>query len=47
MFTLCWTPEAKAAFEDLRDKAKASLASRPEEGEGEVLKRRRTVQTGA
>ena len=28
MFTLCWTPGAKAAFEDLRDKAKASLASR-------------------
>jgi hypothetical protein len=28
MFTLVWTPEAKAAYDELKAKAKASLASR-------------------
>jgi hypothetical protein len=28
MFTLIWTPEAKAAYSELKAKAKASLASR-------------------
>ena len=28
MFTLCWTPEAKAAYDQLKAKAKASLDSR-------------------
>ncbi len=35
MFTLIWTPEAKAAYDRLKAKAEASLASRQEKGKGE------------
>jgi hypothetical protein len=32
MFTLSWTPEAQAAYDELKAKAKASLAARQEVG---------------
>jgi hypothetical protein len=38
MFTLVWTPEAKAAYDELKAKAKASLASRRTAGKGKSSK---------
>ena len=38
MFALIWTPEAKAAYDRLKAKAEASLASRQEKGKGKSSK---------
>jgi hypothetical protein len=38
MFTLVWTPEAKAAYDELKAKAEASLASRRKTGKAKSSK---------
>ena len=44
MFTLVWTPEAKAAYDELKAKAVASLDARRKKEKDEVVEGRRAVQ---